>query len=80
MALGRPVVTTSAGIEGIEISDHQNVVVEDDPYRFSSRVLHLLTDPHKPDQMVAEARAFVKQNFDTSKLSVRLSQFYKTEA
>ncbi|MCD4710533.1 MAG: glycosyltransferase family 4 protein [Bacteroidales bacterium] len=79
MALGRPVVTTSTGIEGIQTINHHNVVVEDDPYRFSNQVVKLLTDPHGPDRMVAEARKFISQNFDTFKLSTRLSQFYKTE-
>lgn len=44
MALGRPVVTTTIGIEGIEINDTQIVAVEDDPYRFSNQVVNLLSD------------------------------------
>ena len=79
MALGRPVVTTSAGIEGIQIVNHQNVAVEDDPYRFSNQVIKLLTDPHETDHMLAGTREFISRNFDTFELSTRLSQFYKTE-
>jgi len=79
MALGRPVVTTAAGIEGIELGDHQLVGVEDDPYRFSSQTVKLLTDPHYPDQVLSEGRTFISRNFDTFELSNRLSQYYKTE-
>ncbi|MDF1574602.1 MAG: glycosyltransferase family 4 protein [Bacteroidales bacterium] len=79
MALGRPVVTTSAGIEGIELRDHQLVKVEDDPYRFNSQILRLLNDAHFPDRMLSGARTFVRRNYDTFELSKRLSQFYYTE-
>jgi len=79
MALGRPVLTTSAGIEGIELRDNQLVRVEDDPYRFSSQTVKLLADLPGQDQVLREARTFISQNFDTFELSNRLSQFYKSE-
>jgi glycosyltransferase involved in cell wall biosynthesis len=79
MALGRPVVTTSAGIEGIEINGLQNVVVEDDPYRFSNQVVKLLADSQENERKVAEAHDFISQNFDALELSRRLSKFYNRE-
>ena len=79
MALGRPVVTTSAGIEGIPAENNQHVLVEDDPEKFSSRLIKLLGDKEETERMVREARSFVGRRFDTIELSTRLSQFYKTE-
>ncbi len=79
MALGRPVVTTSAGIEGIELRNHPQVAVVDEPYLFSSQIVKLLTDPRSQDQALREARTFISRNFDTFELSNRLSRFYKTE-
>ena len=78
MALGRPVVTTSAGIEGIEHRDHPFVAVEDDPYLFSSQVVKLLSDLRSQDRALREARTFISRNFDTFELSKRLSRYYKT--
>ncbi len=79
MALGRPVVTTSAGIEGIELRNHPQVAVVDEPYLFSSQIVKLLTDPRSQDQALREARTFISRNFDTFELSKRLSRFYNTE-
>lgn len=79
MALGRPVVTTSRGIEGIPAVNNQNVVVEDDPKLFSNQLIRLLTNPQDPERLLTEAREFIGQYFDTFELSYRLSQFYKTE-
>jgi glycosyltransferase involved in cell wall biosynthesis len=79
MALGRPVVTTTRGIEGIPAINRQNVVVEDDPNIFGGQLIKLLTDPQEQERMLTEARVFVSRYFDTFELSKRLSQFYKTE-
>jgi len=79
MALGRPIVTTSAGIEGIPAVIHPYVVVEDDPGTFRSQLVKLLSEPQKPDHLLAEAREYIGRYFDTFELSSRLSQFYKKE-
>jgi len=79
MALGRPVVTTSAGIEGIPAVHQKHVMVEDDPGLFSSSLAKLLRDTAESERMRTEAREFVGRYFDTFELSARLSQFYKTE-
>jgi len=79
MALGRPVVTTSAGIEGIEINGLQCVAVEDDPHRFSNQVVKLLADSQETEHRVVEAHDFIGQNFDGFELSMRLSKFYNRE-
>ena len=79
MALGRPVVTTSRGIEGIPAINHPYVAVEDDPLKFCNQIVKLLTDPQEPEHLLQEARDFISLHFDTFVLSNRLSQFYKTE-
>ena len=79
MALGRPVVTTSAGIEGIPVNNHPYVSVTDDPKVFSNYVVKLIKATNDQGPGSAEAREFISKHFDTFELSSRLSQFYKTE-
>jgi len=79
MALGRPVLTTSAGIEGIPAVNHKHIIVEDDPGLFCSQLISLLRDPDAQEKQLAAARKFISRHFDTFELSARLSQFYKTE-
>ncbi len=78
-ALGRPVITTSAGIEGIAVVKVPCLIVEDDPLRFSSQLIKMLKDPHESEVLLAEAREVISRYFDTFELSRRLSQFYKKE-
>ena len=78
LALGRPVATTSRGMEGIPVISHPFIVVEDDPKIFSARLLTLLKDPLEQKSLGADARDFIGRYFDTFELSKRLSQFYNT--
>ena len=79
MALGRPVVTTRVGIEGIPAENHKSVITCDDPYQFKSQIVNLLNDGNKSRRMATEARKLITQNFDTFGLSTRLSQFFNTQ-
>lgn len=79
LALGRPVVTTSAGIEGIPDINHPFVVVADDPKVFSSQLIKLIVGPDDQERSPGEAHQFISRHFDTFALSERLSAFYKTE-
>lgn len=45
MALSTPVVSTSKGIEGIEIEHDRHVLVADAPEAFAAQILRLLNDP-----------------------------------
>lgn len=80
MALGRPVVTTSTGIEGIPAKNLRTVLVGDDPQSYYKLLLELLKNPKESALGAAEARKLISREFDTFKLSKRLSQFYKEEA
>jgi glycosyltransferase involved in cell wall biosynthesis len=79
MALGRPVVTTSAGIEGIPVNNQPCVAVTDDPEEFCSHIVKLIEARSDQAGSSAEARQFINRHFDTFELSNRLSQFYKAE-
>jgi glycosyltransferase involved in cell wall biosynthesis len=44
LLLGTPTVTTTIGIEGLELVDECDVLVADDPVRFAAGITRLLTD------------------------------------
>lgn len=79
MALGRPVLTTRTGMDGIPEENIQSVLVEDDPHIFADQLIRLLTTKEDLSQMISISRDFITQNFDTFALSTRLSQFFKTQ-
>lgn len=79
MALGRPVVTTLVGIEGIPAGDSKEVMVADDPDIFKDQLIKLLTKEAETSRLVTNARQLIKHNFDNFGVSSRLSQFFKTQ-
>ena len=79
MALGRPVVTTSVGIEGIPAKNNKDLLVSDDPEGFKDQIIRLATHPSESVRLVSSAQQLIKQNFDTFGLSTRLSQFFKEQ-
>jgi len=79
MALGRPVVTTPMGIEGIPAENGKEVRVAGNPDQFAEQIVALIKDREETLRMVQDARKLVQQNFDTFTLSSRLSQFFKEQ-
>jgi glycosyltransferase involved in cell wall biosynthesis len=79
MAMGRPVVTTPVGIEGIGAREGMEVLVAEEPSRFADQLVTLLTDDEVAVPIADAGRQFVTKNFDTFGISTRLSQFYKAQ-
>ena len=79
LALGRPVVTTSAGIEGMEAGALRYILVEDDPQKFSNQIVKQIKNTQEPARIATAARQYISRNFDNFELSARLNQFYKAE-
>ena len=79
MAMGRPVVTTSVGIEGIHAENKRDLLVADDPESFKDHLIRLVSEEEEATRLVTSARQLIQQNFDTFGLSTRLSQFFKEQ-
>jgi len=61
MAMGKPVVTTSIGMRGINATPGEHLYVADSPVAFVDRVQELLDDEAKRRRMGYNAREFVKK-------------------
>lgn len=80
MALGRAVVTTTTGMEGIAAKDLQTIRVGDDPQSFKISILELIKDLNEPADKVNEAREFISREYDNFKLTQGLCQYYLAQA
>lgn len=68
LALGLPVVTTSVGSEGLELGEHDGVLVEDDPARFAQRVVQILRDRDLQQRLARAGRAAVEEHYDWGRI------------
>ena len=64
MAMGLPVVSTTIGCEGLEVSDRQHLLVADLPTAFAQSVLELIADAELWHSLQAQARQLVESSYD----------------
>jgi polysaccharide biosynthesis protein PslH len=63
MAMGKGVVSTTIGAEGLPIIHGQNILIADDPREFANSVVRLLRDREFAVRLGRAARALVENQF-----------------
>jgi glycosyltransferase involved in cell wall biosynthesis len=76
MAAGVPVVSTSAGAEGIEASSGEHLSVADDAGGFAREVERILGDPLLAHRLGAAGRALVERRYSWEAAAERLERFF----
>jgi len=76
MAMGKPIITTSIGIEGIECVAGQDVLLADSPEQFADTINKCLADDELKRSLRKNARKFAEENYDIGKTTSRLMEFY----
>ena len=69
MAMGRPVVSTSLGIEGLDVTDGENFVRADDAAAFARAILALLDDAALRVRIAGAARRLMEERFSWSRVA-----------
>lgn len=64
MAMGIPVVATSAAFDGIQAVPGESLFVEDDPQKFANRVIQLIKDPLLREKISRNARKTIEIQYD----------------
>ena len=64
MAMGRPVVSTSLGAEGVPYVNGTHILLADDPRSFAEQVARLLQDESLRRRLAENAMQFVRANYD----------------
>ncbi len=80
MALGRPVVSTSIGCEGLDVVDGEHISVADTSEQFARKILNLLTDEELRKRMIGKARELVVNRYDWDIITQSLMQTYSEVA
>ncbi len=64
MALGTPVVSTSKGAEGLDVSPGNDILIADSPEQFAAAVCRLLDDGRLRQAIAEQARRTVVEQYD----------------
>lgn len=78
LALGRPVVATQIGAEGLGLEDGKTVLLGEDPKAIATQILRLLDDQELRAELTANGRALVADNYEWDKSFTKLDAVYRT--
>jgi polysaccharide biosynthesis protein PslH len=76
MALGRPVVTTSIGCEGLDVRDNDHVLIADTAESFAARTVQLVNSPELCQSIAARARELVVNHYDWDAIAGQMLRLY----
>lgn len=69
MAMGKAVVSTSVGAEGLPVRHGENILLADTPDDFARSVISLLRDSNRRKHLGAAARALVQEKYSWPKVA-----------
>ncbi len=75
MALGKCVISTSIGAEGIHYENQKNILIADTEKEFSSVIKSLVDGPNKIKSIGSEARKLIENEYDISLMKDKLTSF-----
>jgi glycosyltransferase involved in cell wall biosynthesis len=75
MALGTPVVSTSRGAEGLDVTSKEELLIADEPAQFADAVLSLLVDQDLRDRLIVNGRRLVHARYGWDQIGEALDRF-----
>lgn len=77
MSLGKSIVTTSIGAEGLDVSDSYDILIADDPETFYNKICSVLDDKTFQKQISENAIDSVSKKYRNSDIATKVVDFYK---
>ena len=78
MAMGKTVISTTIGAEGIIYEDKKNILIADSPDSFCDAVLKCFTDPAYALSIGNEARKLAGRVYENKIIGSGILKFYST--
>ena len=79
MAAGKTVITTPLGTEGIATGNAENILIADNAEQFLQCMENIEADRGLHEKISANARLFVRENYDNSVIAKKLIDFYSSQ-
>jgi sugar transferase (PEP-CTERM/EpsH1 system associated) len=77
MALGRPIVSTSLGAEGLQLEPERHLLTADSTEDFAAAVIRLIESPDAGRALANAAREFVEARYNWEMIAARQLQIYR---
>jgi polysaccharide biosynthesis protein PslH len=76
LAMGKAIVSTSIGCEGLEVTPGRDILIADEPAAFARAVLSLLNEPARAAVLGQHGRRLVEERYDWSAIANTLNAAY----
>lgn len=76
MALGKPIITTSIGAQGLEITAGEHLIIEDDPKDFACKTIELLNSGSLRQKLIKNGLELVNEKYTWEKIIPKLTQVF----
>jgi GT2 family glycosyltransferase/glycosyltransferase involved in cell wall biosynthesis len=77
MAMGKPIVSTSGGVNGLDLTPGEDVVVENHPEKIASAICRLLESSLEREALGRRARATVESGFNWDIIAAAQARMYR---
>lgn len=77
LAMGKPMVTTTIGCEGLRVTHGENILVADTPRDFADGIVQLFENQGLRRKIGAAGRALVEREYSWDKIGEQLRQAYR---
>jgi glycosyltransferase involved in cell wall biosynthesis len=79
MSIGKAIVTTKLGVEGIEAQHQKHLMIADGAEAFAASIIELLQNKDMSDQLGNEAKQLATDQYHNNKVIAQLLNFYNTQ-
>ena len=77
MALGRPVISTRIGCEGLDVIDNENIIIADTPAQFAQKTTQVLHDHELYEHLSKNGRKLVETRYSWDPITDKLMALYE---
>jgi len=78
MAMGKAIVTTRVGAEGLDVENERHVVIADDPKNFALQISRLFENPSFGEYLGKNARQLVEDKYSWEIIGKKLNNIYSS--
>lgn len=76
MALGKPVITTSVGAQGLSVISDEHLIIEDNPQKFATKTIELLSNKLLQQKLIKNGLKLVNEKYTWDKIIPELNKIF----
>jgi len=77
LAMGKAIISTSIGAEGIDVTDGRDIYLADTAEEFAQKIIELLNDEDKRRRLGEEGLKLVKEKYQWEHVAEQIEEEYK---